>query len=216
MKKTIRQNLAFLVPYILFLMIALAFLSTRSKGEAHLAINQYRAEFFDHFFSFVTYLGDGYTVVLLTLLLCLYKYSCALLVGISNTLAALVTQALKHTIFADQLRPVKYFEGIAELKLIPWVENYSFNSFPSGHTTAAFATFFCLALIFENRMLKFLMFCIALLIGFSRVYLSQHFLNDVCAGSLIGMISTFLIHRFVFGSEKIKGLPWMERSLLKK
>ncbi|TAL63368.1 MAG: phosphatase PAP2 family protein [Bacteroidetes bacterium] len=215
MKKTIRKNFAFLLPYLLFLVVAGIFGALYSKGEAHLIINQYRAEFFDHFFFLATYLGDGYTVVIIIMLLCFIRYRHAILIAASNILAALVTQTLKHTIFADQVRPKKYFEGITELKLIPWVENYSYNSFPSGHTTAAFATFFCLALVLENRLLKFLMFCIALLIGFSRVYLSQHFLNDVCAGSVIGVVTSLLIYQYVFLLERIKNAVWMKNSILK-
>ena len=214
MKKTIQQNLAFLFPYFLFLLLAGLFLTMHSKGEAHLIINQYRSEFCDYFFSGATYLGEGYAVSGIVIFLCFFKYRGAILVAVSNIIAAGITQILKHTLFVDQVRPKKYFEGIAELKLIPWVENYSYNSFPSGHTTAAFATFFCLALILENKWLKFLMFCIALLIGFSRVYLSQHFLNDVCGGSAIGVITSLLLYQYFFLSEK-KSKMWMERSLLK-
>lgn len=215
MKRTLRQNIAFLLPYLLFLSVAGIFASMHSKGEAHLIINQHRAEFFDHFFFWATYLGDGYTVVVIVVLLCFIKYRHALLMAVSNIIAALVTQTLKHTLFADQVRPKKYFEGIAELKLIPWVENYSYNSFPSGHTTAAFATFLCLALITENKILKLLMFAIALTIGFSRVYLSQHFLNDIMAGSAIGVVITLLVFQYMFGSEKLSKRTWLERSFLK-
>lgn len=214
MKKTIRKNIPFLFPYLLFLLAASSFISLHSKGEAHLIINRYHAEFCDHFFFFVTYLGDGYTVVAAVILLCFIKYRYALLMAVSNILAAGATQLLKHTLFADQLRPKKYFEGIAELKLIPWVENYSYNSFPSGHTTAAFATFLCLALIIENKALKFLMFAIALTIGFSRIYLSQHFLNDVMAGSAIGVAITLLVYHFVFGPQGGGTRDWMKRSML--
>ena len=216
MKKTLQQNLAFLIPYLLFLLFAGIFLLLHSKGEAHLILNSYRSEFCDYFFSGTTYLGDGYGVVLIVFILCFFKYRNAMLVSVSNVIAALITQTLKHTVFADQLRPKKYFEGIAELKLIPWVENYSYNSFPSGHTTAAFTTFLCLAFIAENKWIKFLVFCIALLIGLSRVYLSQHFLNDVCAGSLIGVVTSLLIYHYFFLSNGIKNAAWMDRSVLKK
>lgn len=216
MKKTLQQNIAFLLPHLLFLFVAGSFISVHSKGEAHLIINRYHAEFCDHFFSLVTYLGDGYTVIAVVLLLCFIKYRYALLMAVTNIIAAGVTQLLKHTLFADQLRPKKYFEGIAELKLIPWVENYSFNSFPSGHTTAAFATCLCLALVIENKALKFLMFAVAMTIGFSRVYLSQHFLNDVMAGSAIGVITTLLIYQFALRPHGAGTLEWMEKSILNR
>ncbi len=216
MKKTIQQNLAFLLPYVLFLLIAGIFLSIHSKGDAHLILNQYRLLFFDYFFSYITYVGDGVAAILLIVVLFFVKYRYALFIGMSNIISTLITQTLKHTYFADELRPIKYFEGIAELKLIVWVNNYSYNSFPSGHTTTAFATFLCLSILTDNKPAKFLMFVAALIIGFSRVYMSQHFLNDVYAGSLIGVIITLLIYQFVFESEGIKNMPWMEKSLLTK
>jgi len=214
MKKTLLQNRAFLIPYLSFILIAGIFLLTHTKGDAHLILNHYRSVFCDHFFSLTTYLGDGYAAVLTVIVLCFFKFRNALLVALCNISASLITQILKHTLFADQVRPKKYFEGIAELKLIPWVENYSYNSFPSGHTTTAFATFFCFAIMAKNQFIKFLMFCFALLIGFSRVYLSQHFLSDVMAGSAVGVVTSLFIYRYIFQSEVIKDSAWMERSLL--
>ena len=215
MKKTFQANLAFLLPYFLFLLIAGVFLGTRSKAEAHLSINCYQYEFCNYFFFLATYIGDGIAVISIVILLCFVKYKYAVFTALSNTISGIITQTLKHTLFADVDRPAKYFEGTAHLKLVPWVENYFYNSFPSGHTTAAFTTFFCLALILENKYLKFLMFAVALTIGFSRVYLSQHFLNDVYAGSVIGVIVSFLVYQLFFISEQTKNSSWMERSILK-
>ena len=41
--------------------------------------------------------------------------------------------------------------------------------------------------------LKILFLIIALLGEYSRIYLSQHFITDVLAGSLIGMLSVIII-----------------------
>ncbi|MBI4931424.1 MAG: phosphatase PAP2 family protein [Bacteroidetes bacterium] len=216
MKKTLLQNLAFLLPYLLFLISAGIFLSLHSKAEAHILLNQYRSEFLDYFFRYITFFGDFVTVIAVTFLLCLYKYRFAILVGGSNILSAGITQSLKHSIFDDVVRPKKFFEGMNTLNLVPGFENYLYNSFPSGHSTSAFTTFFCLALVVKNKMLKFLMFAIALTVGFSRVYLSQHFLNDVYAGSLIGVITSLAVYRFVFLSERPANAKWMENSLMNR
>ncbi|MBI3500995.1 MAG: phosphatase PAP2 family protein [Bacteroidetes bacterium] len=214
MKKLFRDNLAFFFPYFLFLLIAGIFLSLHSKGEAHLILNQYRYEICDTLFCYATWLGDFFAVIVIVFVLCFFNYRFALLVGLSNIFSALITQLLKHTLFSDVDRPTKFFEGIHQLNLVAGYENYLYNSFPSGHTTAAFTTFFCLALIFENKILKFAMFLIALTVGLSRVYLSQHFLNDVYAGSLIGVITTLLFYSCLF-SEKAKTISWLNKSLLK-
>lgn len=215
MKKIFQQNLFFLLPYLIFLVTAGIFLSLHSKADAHLIINRYRHPLCDYFFYYSTYLGDGVTIVIIVALLCFVRYRYAVLTGLSNILASLITQTLKHTLFSDVVRPKKFFEGIHSLNLVPWVENYSFNSFPSGHTTAAFTTCFCLALITKKKTIKLLLFTAALTIGFSRVYLSQHFLNDVYAGSLIGVMTTLLVYKFVLRPESAD-IKWMERSVIRR
>ena len=45
------------------------------------------------------------------------------------------------------------------------------------------------------------LFVLATLGAYSRIYLSQHFLSDVCMGSIIGFVTPFLV--FYFGRDKI-------------
>ena len=212
MKKILQQNYAFLFPYFLFLLFAGIFLTIHSKAEAHLIINKFSSEFCDYFFYYITYLGDGIAVVIMVVLLCFVKFRFAILLTVSNIMSSLITQLLKRTVFENIDRPTLFFGNSVHLKLVPWAETYIYNSFPSGHTTVAFTTFFCFALILENKLLKFFMFLIALTIGFSRVYLSQHFLNDVYAGSIIGVLISFVVFYFM---ERLGKVNWMEKSMVK-
>lgn len=214
MKKILWQNLAFIIPYLLFLLTAGIFLIVFPKGEVHLAINQFRFRFCDYFFYYATFLGDFIVVIVLALLLCLISYRFALLIALSNIFSSLIVQLLKHTLFSYVVRPKKFFEGAHDLNLVPGYENYIHNSFPSGHSTTAFTIFFCLALILKNKTLKFLMFVIAFTVGFSRVYLSQHFLNDVYAGSLIGVAIALLTYGYLF-SDRMSAIHWLDKSFLK-
>lgn len=214
MKSIIGQNISFLFPYSIFLVITGYFLVLYPKGEIHLYLNQFENSTLNILFYYLTFLGDGTAIVLLTFLFCFIRYRYALLMVISNSVSSGITQLLKHTLFSDVVRPKKYFEGTNLLNFIPGVENYSFNSFPSGHSTTAFTMFFCLALISKNKTIKFVMLFCALLVGFSRVYLSQHFLNDVYAGSLIGVICAFVTYLYLF-SEEMSMKKWMNSNLLK-
>lgn len=216
MKNLIGANSPFLVPYFLFLIIVGFVIATYPKGEIHLYLNQFHNNFGNHFFYNITFIGDGFAVVGIVLVLCFFKYRFAVLVAISNICSSLITQLLKHTVFSDVVRPKKFFEGTEQLNVVPWVENYLYNSFPSGHTTAAFSTFFCLAMILENKLLKFSMLLIAMIIGFSRIYLSQHFLNDVYAGSLIGVTTSLLSYHYIVFGKKSMNAEWMEKSFLRK
>jgi membrane-associated phospholipid phosphatase len=67
------------------------------------------------------------------------------------------------------------------------------NSFPSGHTSAAFSLFICLALITPRKWAP-LWVVSAWAVAYSRIYLSQHFLEDVLLGSVIGLFSTIAIY----------------------
>jgi membrane-associated phospholipid phosphatase len=70
-------------------------------------------------------------------------------------------------------------------------DNYS-NSFPSGHTSTAYTLALLLAFLVRRRFAIFLFPLLAFLVGYSRVYLAQHFVTDVLAGTVIGILSSWL------------------------
>lgn len=181
-----------------------------SKADIHLTLNTFHTSFFDTFFLYLTYLGDGTMALLVTIMLLAVKYRFALIVGLSNILASTITQVLKQTVFSEELRPKKYFEGIHDLYFVPGVENHLYYSFPSGHATCAFSLYLALSFIVKNKRFKTLFFILAFLVGYSRIYLSQHFLGDVYVGSLIGVGVTILVYRAIQKIETGK----LDRSLI--
>lgn len=69
-------------------------------------------------------------------------------------------------------------------------------SFPSGHTTQAFALF--MSMYFTKMKKLFLVTaCIGLVICFSRMYLYVHFPTDILGGAVIGTLSAYLAWRIV-------------------
>lgn len=102
-------------------------------------------------------------------------------------LSSLLTQAIKTAVNAP--RPLTFITDTKLIRVLPeWERNY-FRSFPSGHTTGAFAMFFLLACLLPERHRRFgiLLFIIALMVGYSRMYLAAHFFADIYAGSLVGV-----------------------------
>jgi membrane-associated phospholipid phosphatase len=200
----------FLIPYCAFLVFGLFILFLNTKEQIHITINHYHHPFLDNFFYYLTFLGDGVMTTLVAVMLLAIKFRYTILVALSSIFSAIITQLLKHFVFEDHVRPKKFFEGVHDLYFIPGVQNYLYNSFPSGHTTSAFALYLSLALIVKKRAYKFLFFWLALLVGYSRMYLSQHFLEDVCAGSFIGVVITLVVYYIL--QQKKNG--YLEKSLV--
>lgn len=209
-KAVFRNNYVFFIPYLIFIFLGAGLLFANSKTDTHLEFNTFHSTFFDSFFYFITFLGDGFMPLMVVIILLAVKFRYAFIIGVSNVLASLITQILKHTLFEDMVRPKKFFEGVHDLYLVPGVENHLYNSFPSGHSTCAFALYFALSVIVKNKFLKFLFFLIAFLVAISRVYLSQHFFEDIYAGSIIGVLMTLAV--FIY-SQKINK-KWMDHSLV--
>ena len=210
MKAILKTNASFFFPYLIFIVLGALLLIINTKVEIQLSFNSFHNSFFDSFFYYATYFGDGLMALLVVIILMAVKYKYAFIVGVSNIISALITQTLKQTVFANAVRPKKFFEGIHDLYFVPGVQNYLYNSFPSGHSTCAFSLYLALALLVKNKTLKLLFFIVALLIGYSRIYLSQHFFEDVYAGSLIGVSITIMVYYFIQKRNK----NWMEQSLL--
>jgi len=120
----------------------------------------------------------------------------------------------KQIIFKGMPRPTKYFEDQEVLHLVEGVKMHAWNSFPSGHTITAFAIFMILVLIVKNNYLKFLFVLIAILAGYSRVYLSQHFLGDVLSGAIIGCLIAVFSCSLVDYLKIFKEARWIDMNLL--
>jgi membrane-associated phospholipid phosphatase len=200
-KRIIKGVGFFLYPYIFVLTASLTLLLCYSKSEIHIWINSHYNIFFDFFFSMITYLGDGICAIVICLLLLFYRMRYAIFTFFAYAFSGIIVQILKHTIFSGSIRPVKYFLGKYTLHLVDGVKMYSMDSFPSGHSATAFAVFLFLALITRKRLWQITFFVLACLIAYSRTYLSQHFLADITAGSVIGVIISLTLYYF---NQKIK------------
>jgi len=207
LRKTLKDNSIFFIPYLILLLFLSPFLISYSKGDIHFFINQYHSGFSDISFALLTYLGDGLFVIVPVIVLLFFSLRHAIFLLTAYLSTGLVTQILKRVFFEEMMRPSRFLEEMGTLRFVDGVELLSGRSFPSGHATSAFTVFLGLALIIRNRYLKLACFLLACLVAFSRVYLSQHFLIDIMVGSLIGSIGTLALY-FTFYQTERKWYSW--------
>jgi undecaprenyl-diphosphatase len=72
--------------------------------------------------------------------------------------------------------------------------------FVSSHAANFFAIALFVGLIFREKapQLIYTLFSIAILVGFSRIYLGVHYLSDIIGGAIVGTIISFLLWKFVW------------------
>jgi membrane-associated phospholipid phosphatase len=193
----------FLLFSAIFELIALIILILFKKAEISIFINENNSVFFDYFFKYFTFLGTGLTLVIAGIIF-LFKNKKAFFTLIFTVLFLLIlVNATKKVV--DAPRPKKYFEKVLknDTYQIHYVEGekiHSSNSFPSGHSATAFAVFMLISVfLFEKKyVLQIISFFAAALVGYSRMYLFQHFLIDVFAGFISGFLAVFFSYIITF------------------
>ena len=214
----IRTLYIYAVPYFVLLIAILGLMYAHPKPELHLLLNSYHSSILDTFFKYYSVLAEWPLYVLALLPLLWKKGRLTLFFAVCELTGGAFLQILKH-LFSFE-RPVSLFEHYPDLTLplVPGVTMYHSNSFPSGHSSTFFMFCTCIAILLtyyysrtdkpHNIKTQMLMSATLLLLvglaalgAYSRVYLSQHFISDVCVGSIIGFTTPFLM--FYFFKNKI-------------
>ncbi len=179
------------VPYLLILIICLVIKLNFSRPEIYFAVNGFNFPLADTLAPYITDLGDGWTAISLSLILLFVSYRKALILGSSYAITSISAQIIKFLF--DAPRPKLYFGyQIDHAHFVKGVEILSQHSFPSGHTTTAFSAAVLLSYWSKNKGWAPVFLLLAILVGYSRMYLSEHFFEDVLAGSVIGFVLTVI------------------------
>lgn len=192
LRNFLKTNVTLLVAYFVLLATALFLIATIDRNALHLAVNRHVGNrYLNAFFYYITYLGDGRVAALVLAAITVVNVRMGLCATFAFLSAALVSNGLKYFFFDDVNRPFFIFSYIdkQDLNLVEGVDMYIHNSFPSGHATQGFAILMCLAFGAQRWWLKMFVLLLAVLTSFSRVYLSQHFMADIAAGSFIGFLA---------------------------
>ncbi len=162
------------------------------KNNFFLLLNNDLGNPADIFFSFWTNMGDGIVWVVIAIFFYLYRKNKFPLLIAAIIISTLITQLTKNYAFPAELRPTSAITDISQIHTVPGVELLTAYSFPSGHTATAFTIFLLGCLLIRKNWVISVGFVYALLVGYSRIYLAQHFPLDVGAGMLTGVITILL------------------------
>jgi membrane-associated phospholipid phosphatase len=111
----------------------------------------------------------------------------AFVVAAASIVNAGITYALKYTI--NRPRPFETYPDILKKA------EAGSPSFPSGHTSSAFATATSLSLSYPKWYIIVPSFAYAGTVAYSRMYLGVHYPSDVAAGALIGAGCAYLTYK---------------------
>ncbi len=183
-----KANRSFFFGFFLFVILCCYILLAYSKADGFYLLNPYHSGFTNFIFIYLTYLGDGFFCVGIGLLLFFFrKRFLGLMVLSSYAVSGIIAQVLKYYIL--EARPAVFLKDTSYKYFIDNVTLHNFHAFPSGHTASAFALAAVLSFDAKNKNYSFLFLGGAFIVGYSRIYLAQHFIDDVLAGALMGMVS---------------------------
>lgn len=210
-----RKVKLFLLPYLALLITCLIIKCIYTREQIYFFINSLHTDWGDKIFPYITNLGDGMALLILAVLIAFYNFRKSFLLLTGYGVTALVAQILKY--FFDKPRPYLYFKDqLSHIHLVKGVQMLSLHSFPSGHTVTAFSACITLAYLFRNKWLDLLMLLTAMLIGYSRMYLSEHFFEDVTAGSAVGVFFTLFWLYWLDNLRFIHSAKWQRGFLVKR
>ena len=148
----------------------------------------------------ITHLGEetAFLAIALIVFWCVNKYEGYYLLGV-GLFGNLANQFLKITCRIP--RPWVWDPGFHALDAaIPEASGYSF---PSGHTSTAVGTFGAIAATEKRRWLAAICIILAVLVGFSRMYVGVHTPYDVLVGAACALLLIICFKPIVMGeSEK--------------
>lgn len=188
MMNRFRNTKSFYISYLCLFGLSIIFYFYQSHGDFVVWLNSLHNPVWDFFFKYWTHTGSVYFFVIVVLLLVFLRRRYGLILSMVGIGVSLVSSFFKFVVFPDTPRPSIFFEGQEILAKVEGVHMMNLNSFPSGHAMAAFALATFIALMLQSKNYSLLLFVMACLTALSRVYLAQHFLIDIMAGSVIGII----------------------------
>lgn len=207
-----------LAGFVLALIGLLSLLTLKGNEEIFLIVNQRITPHFGQAARLFSLLGESWAMGAMLLISFRMPFRSTLLLGVTWFVGALHSWLFKLWLCKGMARPFEAFRQLGlekQLHLVDGVKIHHWNTFPSGHTITAVSLALIIPVLFPsvNVRLAFLSLLLALLCGFSRVILVQHWPQDVLGGMVLGITTALL-------SVKLVSIPgrknWLETSLFSR
>ena len=158
-------------------------------GQLLVAIQGLHVSWLDPIVSFYTKMGDAglFWIALSLGLLCVKKTRKAGALALCAMALGLLVTNLTIKPLVERPRPW------LDWPIIPLVTEKDPNSFPSGHTCAAFAAGMVWLRTLPRRGGRIAAAVLAVLMGLSRLYVGVHYPSDVLAGAVIGSLCAWAV-----------------------
>ena len=186
------QKKHFIIAVVLSISLAASLFSMSmlwGKNEAFLYLNANLGPLADKVFEYSSYLAEGWIwIPYFIVLVGLYKKDTAFIL-MNFLVSTLLTQFAKNFIFGAAMRPMASGLDATQIHTVAGVEIHTFNSFPSGHTATAFTLFLLTTYLFPNKYALSIGIIYAIVCGYSRIYLAQHFPLDLAGGIFVALLT---------------------------
>jgi membrane-associated phospholipid phosphatase len=212
LNKFYQDKRAALICHSILALAVLPFIFLYSKGDSLLFINSHNSSILDKIMYHTTRLPElAYIVFIVVLGLFIEKRN-LLSIVISLSLCGLLILLFKDVLFPHMTRPFEWLNS----KHIPFhrvegIRLHSNGSFPSGHSMSAFCSLALIGFASKKSWVQILLFLLAVLSGYSRIYVAQHYLMDVYTGALLGFLLAVLIQ---FNLYRLLKTPFWQKPLI--
>lgn len=198
-----RRDIAVIITLIFLFFIVIILLETGKivtlENSAYNLVSKYINPTFTFWVKIITNIGGPLIISILCIVL-LFFHATRKQYGVPVIIVLILSYVINYILKNIFLRPRPDV-----LRLV----NESSYSFPSGHSMINASIYTILVLLimknFNGKKKKIvictLLIIICILIGISRIYLGVHYLGDVIAGWILGILVAFIIYLII---DKIK------------
>lgn len=174
------------------------------KIPVFLLLNHDFGSIADNFLLICTYLAEGWAWIPYLIIVGWFFKKDKGIIIYCFAISTLLTQIPKQIFFPTITRPIASGIDPNQIHTVKGVVMHQLNSFPSGHTATAFTIFLLTVYLFKNNKLVLIGLFYAMLCGYSRIYLGQHFPMDVGGGIIVAIITVEISKRLRKNTNDIK------------